>query len=85
MISDVLLSKFYEEYSSEKESLHNIDMFDINSKKYRDYFYKNENCDFFKLRDILCMLLILFKQQLILYLSIAPKMQKDYIEIIKMK
>lgn len=54
MISDVLLSKFYKEYSQEKDSLIQIDIFDINSKKYRDYFYKNESCDFFKLRDIIC-------------------------------
>ena len=84
MISDILLSKFYEEYSQDKDSLQNIDIFDINSKKYRDYFYTNEMCDFFKLRDIICK--IIFKIfQLILFLLIVWKMLRNYIGIIRIK
>jgi hypothetical protein len=56
LISDILLEKFCKIYSQDKDTLKdmNIDMYDINSQKYRDYFYKNEMCDFFKLRDIIC-------------------------------
>jgi hypothetical protein len=57
MISDILLTKFLKEFTEDKTSYlsNNIDIFDINSKKYRDYFYKNEICDFFKLRDLICI------------------------------
>ena len=57
MISDILLYKFFDEFSHEKDLLHDIDKCDINSLKYREFYYKNESCDFFKLKDLLCTII----------------------------